>query len=59
MWDPETAAAVLKAVCPKPSVSGYAHRQGNMIWPVGAAGMMIWAMHTFHGANKLGMPYLP
>ncbi|KAG9696081.1 hypothetical protein KCU76_g3988, partial [Aureobasidium melanogenum] len=56
--DRETAAAVLKA----------AWSEAERLWdsPIdkehdlssGAAAMMIWAMHTFNGADKLGMPYL-
>ncbi|KAG9666977.1 hypothetical protein KCU99_g9296, partial [Aureobasidium melanogenum] len=56
--DRETAAAVLKA----------AWSEAERLWNTsidkehdissGAAAMLIWAMHTFNGADKLGMPYL-
>lgn len=56
--DRETAAAVHKA----------AWSEAERLWDTsidkendlasGAAAMMIWALHTFNGADKLGMPYL-
>ncbi|CAD0099854.1 unnamed protein product [Aureobasidium mustum] len=56
--DQDTAAAVLKA----------SWAEAERLWDTsidkeyelasGAAAMLIWALHTFNGADKLGMPYL-
>lgn len=56
--DRETAAAVLKASWSEAERLWETSIDKEQDLASGAAAMMIWAMHTFHGADKLGMPYL-